>query len=252
MKILFLDIETAPNLATVWSIWKQNIGINQLIDSSYTMCWAAKWKDSDEIIFDSELRSGKEGLVAHAWELLNEADAVVHYNGERFDIPTLNREFLLYGMDPPDPYKQIDLLQTVKKQFRFTSNKLDYVSQQLGLGSKTKHEGHELWLKCMEMDPVAWEKMQEYNVNDVILLEKVYNRILPWITSHPNHALYVSSPDRPVCTNCGSTHVIAKGITHLSSLSYQRWRCKDCGTNLRGRTTITPADQRRATLVQVR
>ena len=41
-KILLLDIEMAPNVAHVWGIWDQNIGINQLQESSYVMCYAAK------------------------------------------------------------------------------------------------------------------------------------------------------------------------------------------------------------------
>ena len=33
MKILGLDIETAPNTAHVWSLWKQNIAINQIVNT---------------------------------------------------------------------------------------------------------------------------------------------------------------------------------------------------------------------------
>ena len=77
--------------------------------------------------------------------LLDEADAVCHYNGTKFDMPTLNKEFLVHRMTPPPPMKQIDLLRVVKSQFRFPSNKLDYVAQRLGLGKKKDHEGHTLW-----------------------------------------------------------------------------------------------------------
>ena len=64
-------------------------------------------------------------------KLLDEADAVIHYNGKRFDIPSLNKEFLLNGMFPPAPFKEIDLLTVARGRFRFVSNKLDYVAQQL-------------------------------------------------------------------------------------------------------------------------
>ncbi len=52
-------------------------------------------------------------------------------------------------MFPPAPFKEIDLLTVAKGRFRFVSNKLDYVAQQLGLGKKTEHSGHELWVQCM-------------------------------------------------------------------------------------------------------
>ena len=134
MKILLLDIESSPNVAHVWGLWQQNVGINQLMESSYVLCWAAKWLGEDEIIFDSVHQSKPKKMLKGIYDLLNAADAVIHYNGTKFDIPTLNKEFLLHHYAPPSPYKQIDLLRVARSQFRFPSNKLDYVAQRLGLG----------------------------------------------------------------------------------------------------------------------
>jgi len=53
MKILLIDIEVAPNTAHVWGIFDQNISINQLLESSYTLCYAAKWYGESKIMFDS-------------------------------------------------------------------------------------------------------------------------------------------------------------------------------------------------------
>jgi len=249
MKILHLDIETSPNVAHVWGLFKQTVSLNQLMDTSYTMCFAAKWHGQDKIIFDSVKKSSEEKMVLRAWKLLNEADVVVHYNGARFDIPTLNKEFLSMGLPPPDPYHQIDLLRTVKGQFKFASNKLDHVVDKLGLGKKTSHAGHTLWVQCMAGDKKAWAKMEEYNKQDVLLLEKLYNKLLPWIKSHPNHALYADT-ERPVCTNCGSEHVVKKGFEHTKTMSYQRYRCSDCGTPLRGRYTVLDAEKKRNVLTR--
>jgi predicted PolB exonuclease-like 3'-5' exonuclease len=174
LKILLLDIESSPNVAHVWGIWQQNVGINQLMESSYVLCWAAKWLGEEEVMFDSVHVSKPKKMLKKIHDLISEADAVIHYNGTKFDMPTLNKEFLLHDMNPPAPYKQIDLLKQVRSQFRFPSNKLDYVAQRLGLGSKTSHEGHELWVKCMAGDKDAWKRMEEYNIQDVVLLEKLY------------------------------------------------------------------------------
>lgn len=240
MKILLIDIETAPNLATVWGLFKQNIPITALLNTSYVLCWSAKWLGESEVFFDSVQQSSKKRMLMRVHKLLSQADAVIHYNGSRFDIPTLNKEFLLLGMPPPTPFKQIDLLKTVRSKFRFTSNKLDFVSKQLGGKGKVKHEGHELWLKCMNKDKEAWAKMREYNIDDVIIMEDVYNKLLPWITNHPNWSVH---QEKAVCPNCGSLYLQRRGFHVSQAGKYQRFRCNKCGTWSRGSKITTFKDR---------
>jgi hypothetical protein len=228
MKILLIDIETAPNVAHVWGLWQQNVGLPQIIESGYVLCWSAKWLDKEELMFSSTFHDGKTAMLQKIHELLDEADAVIHYNGTKFDIPTLNKEFLLEGLTPPSPIKEIDLLRTARSRFRFPSNKLDYISQALGLGKKVKHIGHELWIKCMANEPDAWEQMKKYNIQDVVLLEKVYGKLRPWIKGHANHGLY--KEDSMVCPNCGGNHYQRRGFAFTASCKYQRYQCNDCGT----------------------
>lgn len=225
LRLLMLDIETSPNLAAVWGLFNVNIGINQIIKPGGTLCWAAKWYGEKEIMFSSVL-DGQKKMVRGVHKLLSECDAVCHYNGARFDIPTLNKEFLLLDMPPPAPYKQIDLLRTARSRFKLASNKLDYVAGQLGLGSKKAHKGFELWLECMAKDEKAWRTMKAYNKQDVVLLERVYERLLPWITAHPNISAYNGSP---CCPNCGSEKAQARGFAISKTLRYQRYQCKGCG-----------------------
>lgn len=233
MKILLLDIETSPNVAHVWGLYKQNISISQIMDSSYVICWSAKWLDSNEIFFDSVKKSGAKRMLKRIHILLSKADAVIHYNGARFDIPTLNKEFLLYDLTPPSTYQQIDLLKTARKQFKFPSNKLDYIAQSLKLGRKTKHAGHDLWVRCLAGETKAWEEMEEYNKNDVVLLEAVYKKLLPWITNHPNVALIEAKEG--ACPNCGSKTLIKRGFTYTGLGKYQRFQCTTCGSWHRSR-----------------
>ncbi len=226
MKILLLDIECAPNLATVWGIWQQNVALNQLLESSYTLCYAAKWYGESRIMFDSIYKTDRKSMLNSIHTLIEEADVVVHYNGLRFDMPMLNKEFLEAGMYPPSPVKHIDLLRVVKSNFRFVSNKLDYVSQRLGLGKKTEHEGHELWLKVMNNDRKAWKRMEEYNKNDVVLLEKLYDRLKGWVKQHPNHNAYSANL---CCTNCGSSKLNKRGTVRSRVSVFQRFQCQACG-----------------------
>ena len=234
LKILAIDIETAPNTAHVWGLFKQNIGINQILETGRVMCFAAKWLGEKKVHFWSEFHDDHESTIVMAHKYLEEADAVLTFNGDSFDLPTLNREFLKYGLAPPAPYRTIDLLRVAKRRFRFASNKMDHLAGELGLERKISHSGHDLWIKCMESDKAAWKEMRAYNIQDVVVLEQLYEKMLPWIDTHPNYGLYIDSKE-PVCTNCGSDHVQSRGIQHNKTLSYQRFQCSDCGTWLRAR-----------------
>lgn len=254
-RLLFIDIETSPNSAHVWGLFKQTVSLSQLMDSSRVMCWAAKWYGKKGIEFHSEVDEGPASphfaMIKKAWEVLDAADWVCHYNGRKFDIPTLNKEFLHYDLPPPSPYKQIDLLSTARTQFRLPSNKLDYLAQFLGLKGKVKHEGHELWVKCMAGDKAAWKTMKKYNCQDTKLLESVYDRLLPWIPRHPNAGLYVDLA-KPVCPKCGSTHLQKRGTTPAALPTglqiYQRFQCQGCSSWSRSRQPLIPKEDRKNVL----
>lgn len=242
IKNLLLDLESAPNTAHVWGIWKQNIGINQLMESSYVLCWAAKWLDDPKIMFESIYKNDSYEMLIKIHSLLDEADVVTHFNGSKFDIPTLNKEFIEHGINPPSPYKQVDLLKIARNQFRFPSNKLAYIAKKLGLTEKVQNIGHELWIKCMNNDPEAWKMMKEYNKGDVITLQELYYRFLPWIKNHPNHGLY--QEDKAVCPTCGSKHYHRRGTLTTRAGIYERYQCQSCGTWFRGnKNQQSPARQ---------
>jgi len=243
LKLLLLDIETAPNLVHVWGLWKQNVAVNQVIAAGYVLCWAAKWYGQKDVQFDSVYQSKPEKMLKRIHALIDEADGVIHYNGQSFDMPTLNKEFLVAGMTPPSPYKQVDLCRVARDQFRFPSNKLEYIAKALGLGEKTKHEGHELWIKCMNNDPEAWQRMETYNRNDVALLEEVYERMRPWIKQHPNHGL-IDESGLPTCPNCGSGHLQRRGWFHTTVSKYARLQCRQCGKWCRDPASETPKEDR--------
>jgi uncharacterized protein YprB with RNaseH-like and TPR domain/DNA-directed RNA polymerase subunit RPC12/RpoP len=224
LKILFLDIETAPNKAFVWGLFDQNISHDQLEESSYILCWSAKWLGEKKIYFESAEKQDRRTVLAPIHHLLDGADVVVHFNGAKFDIPILNREFIKHGLTPPAPYKQIDLLRVVKRAFRFESNKLAYITQALGLQGKVKHEGFQLWVGCMNGDRKAWRTMERYNRNDVAILEPLYTRLLPWIGNHPSLAY-----DGLACPKCGSKKTQSRGVQVAVTQTYQRYQCQGCG-----------------------
>lgn len=247
MKLLFLDIETAPHKVFSWGLFEQDIHIDQIVEPGYTLCWAAKWRGQRRVLFDSVHQSNPRDMVKRIHALIDEADAVCQYNGDKFDLPTLNKEFLLQGLSPPSPSKQIDLLRTARGQFRLASNKLDYVAGVLGLGSKVKHKGMTLWRDCMDGKPEAWRVMERYNKQDVVLLERVYDRLLPWVKGHPNMALFVDAK-APTCPNCGGK-VQARGWAFTATNKYPRYQCRGCGKWSRGRGTVLDKERKASVLV---
>lgn len=226
MKILLVDVETSPNIAYVWRMFDKFVPISNLIERGRTLCYTAKWLGSDEVIFDSIFQTHPKTFLRRVHKLLDEATAVVHYNGKRFDMPVLEAEFLLAHMPPPSPTKQVDLYQTAKR-FALPSRKLDYLCTALGLGSKVRHSGMDLWRRCLANDPAAWQEMEQYNRQDVVLLEALYYTLRPWIKGHPNASI---GADSPICPHCGSTHIVRKGHRNSASRRYARFNCRSCGT----------------------
>lgn len=244
-RILLLDIETAPNRAFVWGTWKQNINPDWIDANGYVLCWTAKWLGEDESQFLRLKNKNHKALLYPIHKMLHEASAVIHYNGTDFDIPTLNKEFLTHGLTPPSPYKQIDLLRTMREKFRFPNNKLDYICKTLSIGEKLRHEGPQLWLDCMKDEPKAWEKMESYNRRDVDILERLYRRLLPWIKNHPNRA---AMSGFEACPSCESTNFKRDGTYLANQLKYERYRCSECGTWFRGTKTVNHGKEKRFAL----
>ena len=188
------------------------------------LTWAASWEGEDHVLYSDGLTDHK-AMIKGIHKLLEEADYVCTYNGDRFDLKILNQEFLEAGLPPPSPYKSIDLLKVVKKNFRFTSNKLDYITGKLGLGNKIKHRGYQLWLDCMDGKRSAYKEMSEYNVQDVIILERLFYKLTPWI-KNLNRSIIQGGY---VCPYCGGDHLQRRGTRKTLLGSYSRLQCQDCG-----------------------
>jgi uncharacterized protein YprB with RNaseH-like and TPR domain len=181
MKILLLDIETTPMQVYTWGLWDQNIGINQIIKHTEMMCFGAKWLGKKQVTFKSAHHHGKQEMLETLHKMMDEADILVGWNSAAFDHKHIRREFLEAGLAPPSDTKDLDLMSVVKANFLFPSNKLDYVAQKLGVGAKVKHSGFELWIECMAGNDKAWREMKKYQIQDVELLDKLYDVLLPWL-----------------------------------------------------------------------
>ena len=253
MKALLFDIETMPTLAYIWALLTKYVPHGNVAERGYTACFAAKWLGKKKVTFRSVHHHSKKEMLQTIWEMLNEADVVIHYNGTKFDVPTLNLEFLEAGMPPPSPFIEIDLYRTAKGRFRLLSNSLAFLAKILGLPGKLNHKGMELWTECRHGNAASWKVMKAYNIQDVLLLEQVYKKLLPWIQPHPNMGHFVDA-EKPVCPTCGSNHLQSRGSYYTATMRYQRYQCmeKACGKWSRARTNDLSAHDRRNMLVGVK
>jgi len=172
------------------------------------------------------------------WDLLDEADIVVGHNIDKFDIKKLNTRFAVHGFAPPMPYKTVDTLKAARTNFKFSSNKLDYLNEIFEIERKMSTGGFDLWVGCMEGKEESLKTMLEYNMQDISASEDLYLRILPWIKNHPNMGLYIND-DIERCPNCGSEVLEWETGTYYTGVSaFKAYRCNHCEAIGRSRKAI--------------
>jgi hypothetical protein len=253
-KVLIFDIETAPMLGYVWSLWDNNVALNQLHSDWYILSWSAKWlNDPPEKTMYMDQRNAKNieddsNLLKHIWKLLDEADVVITQNGKSFDVKKLNARFIINGFQPPSSYKHIDTKLIAQRHFGFTSNKLEYMTDKLCVKyKKSKHakfSGFEMWKECLAGNIEAWKEMERYNKRDVLSLEELYTKLIPWDNS-VNFDLYHGTNSNRC--KCGSLELMKNGFYYTSVGKYQRYRCKKCGAESRDRENLF-SEEKRASL----
>lgn len=256
--ILIVDVETAPILGWVWSLWENTLGLNQIKADWHLLSWSAKWYTDaagktwgphNKVMYQDQ-RNIKDieddsKLLKGIWKLLNEADICLSQNGVAFDFKKLNTRFILSGMNPPSPHKDIDTLKIAKKHFAFTSNKLEFLTSKLCQKFKKDHHkkypGFELWKGCMAGDLNAWKSMEKYNKHDIFSLEELYHKLAPWDSS-VDFSLYHGS-EKLRC-NCGSRKLERRGFSYTPAGKYQRYQCQSCFKWTRSKLNLLSKDER--------
>jgi DNA polymerase elongation subunit (family B) len=256
-RTLVIDIETLPIEAYVWQLFDQNVALNQIKTEWSIASYAAKWLGESKMFYEDtggrgrkKVRDDKK-LMRGLHALIDEADVIVGQNHRKFDLKKINARLIEHGFGPPSPFRTVDTTIEARRYFGFTSKKLEWMSKHLTDEPKSEHKefpGFELWTECLADNPKAWREMAKYNKQDVIATEKVYLRLLPWISTHPNAAVHIQDKE-PRCPKCASKDLQRRGYALTQQGSYPRWQCNECGGWARGRTTTLHHSVRKNLLV---
>lgn len=231
-RILFYDLETSFNQLAAFNLWERggmSVPHENILSERYVICASWKWAGSKKIYGVSVLDDMKRfkvnphddlHVIRTLHDVLSEADVIVAHNGDRFDRKYHAARALINGLPALPPIASIDTLKVSRGNFLLNSHRLDYLASILGIGRK-KATPRGLWIDVLKGDEKAVRTMLAYNKHDVVLLEAVYNKLLPFIKKP-----MVTSAEG--CPRCGSKNVQARGSQKTATQEYQRFQCQAC------------------------
>lgn len=239
-RVLIYDIETTPLISYNWGIYEQNA--IEVVEDWQILCFAYKWLGDKKthVVSQDDFKGYRPGVnddtavVRALHGLFDQADVVIAHNGDKFDQRKAQARMMARGMSPPSPYKQIDTMKVARKYAAHTSNRLNDLGQKFNLGAKVETGGFGLWKGCMAGNQQAWNKMKRYNKQDVVLLEKLYLYLRPWIQNHP--AMNVLNGELTSCPKCSEGPLQKRGTRVVNkTTTVQRYQCTHCGGWSQGR-----------------
>ena len=248
--ILFWDIETSPVFVATWSLFQDHNSHDNILEDWKIICAAWKWQHSKDIHTvawkpcknkdkNKSVITGMDDsyVVRTLYKVLSVADIIVAQNGDNFDWKKFQTRCIDLGLPPMIKPQMVDTLKVARKEFRLTSNRLDYLGKYLGVGAKVETP-KDLHMKVIRKEKGAMEAMLKYNRGDVSLLERVYKKLLPYIRNHPNYNAYVDDDNGkikpPCCTKCGSDHIQSRGKRVILSGVRRVYGCATCGNQMTG------------------
>jgi len=239
-RIILFDLETLPNLPEALKVWTDLSNFpGQTLRASISSVICAGWKvlgeDKINCINAWDFPAWKKNvnddkpICLALYEVLKDADCVITHNGKRFDWKFFQSRLLFHGLPPLPKIHHVDTCAEAKKNLFVLNNRLNTIARFLTDKEKARHEGWDLWVKTHARYPKAMKTMTAYCKQDVLVLEEIFRRLRPVISSLPNYNLFNPLKEKS-CPNCGSSRLRSEGKRHTSTRSYRRYICQDCNT----------------------
>ena len=247
-KILVLDIETRQMLLGGFGLFNQNFSLDQIEEDWSIISFSAKWKGSEDVFYEDVSTQTEDSLLSKLHKLLDQADFILAHNGRRFDLKKIRARLIARGFPPHSPVRVIDSLEICKKEFGFSSNKLQYLTNLLCKKNvKSSHEkfhGYKLWREFLRGNPEAIQEMREYNIIDVLSLEELYDILAPWSSTLPVFDAYDDDPSE-------NSDWEFDGYVYTNLAKYERFRNVKTGQYRRGRKNLLSKEKRDTLLANI-
>lgn len=241
-KILLFDCETSPAKGYFFgSIWETNI--IEVIEYEQILSMAWKWHGEDKIhvVGQNDFKGYKPGklndkaIVNYFAPIIDKADIVVGHNADRFDLTVFNTRLLAHDLNPVSPHKSFDTKKISKNKFHLPSNKLDDIADFLGIERKLSHKGKTMWFGCEQGNEADWKMMKSYNKRDVLILDKVLDKILPFFKHNNDYTNNGMNCPSPTCQSKNMQKAKKRIVKGGYKIQYQ---CMDCGSYRTDNKTI--------------
>lgn len=241
-RILFFDTERAPPLAWVWESKKpQFISYPQYVQHGFftSIQWQfyCESKPSAFSVTDHKSSFRKDPtcdkrVVKKAAELLNECDILVAHNGKRFDWGHILGKMIYHDIPPVRKPYIIDTLTEARKA-NFPSNALGNLADYLEIAKKEKNQADigKMVFGSISQRIEEINKQTAYGLKDIQPMIELYERIRPYMDSHPNLGAYTGL----LTCSCGSTDIQSRGERHLTGNRVKAmYRCRACSKPIYG------------------
>ena len=214
-KILFFDIES--------------IGVNAMkSDLGRICCFGYKFQGDKKarcLTLDKESldKFDDRALLVQVSEIMEQADLLVAHFGSVFDRRFIQGRLLINGLPPIPATKMRDTCMIARSVANFSSNRLKHLCKLLGMeNEKLENNWPTAWFEVMRGNMKALKGMAHYCKGDVLALEELYNRLLPFDNAHPRLVR-----KRATCGICGGP-VEYRGTHYTATAKYRRTFCKAC------------------------
>lgn len=241
-KIIFLDIETSPNVGLFFNCGsKQNINHNQIMEERQIMsiAWVGYDETKPHIVHWGLNHKNEKKALKVISKLINSCTAVIGQNSDHFDIPWIQGRLAYHNLPSlPDTTVLVtmDTLKIARSAFNLNCYKLDYMLKFFGINNGKMHMEWDDWFQIkVYHSKTHWAKMLKYNLKDAVDTKALFKRIAPYAKLPYRLNLLLQKGTRESCPQCGSDN---KGVHEKlklmpSGLYYVRFRCKDCGKDWR-------------------
>lgn len=229
IKRLFFDIEVSPNVIFSWNVGRKiNVGYENILKERAVICICWKWEGNDKVYSLQWDNGSDKKLIKEFVSVLLEADEIVGHNGDNFDLKWVRTRCLLHGVKSLPEFKSIDTLKIARKKFRFNSNRLDYIAKYLGMGGKI-NTSFDLWKNiCLSNNKKSLSDMVKYCKGDVLLLEKIYNKLSGFEPAKTHAGIYVGN-EKADCAHCGCEKtIISRRMVSAAGTPRLQLRCTEC------------------------